>query len=538
MIIDESVSIKVKGNNKIKFYKNLGYDISGDYLAILSKDILPTSTVIVNAKCDFCENIVSIKYKNYYKNFKRSNKFSCSKACSMIKTKNTNVERYGVENPALSDKIKDKIKQTNIERYGNEITFKSQIIKDKIKQTNLERYGVENPALSDEIKDKIKQTNLERYGNIHFFKSDRFISNLDEYKKKIKSKYFRFLGAEHPMKSELFRYKFNICNDNDYIKYKDKGISVFKCDKGHEFEINSDNYRSRKINKISLCTICNPIGESPSIKEKDLLDFIKSIYNRSIINSYRDGLEIDIYLPDLKLGFEFNGLYWHSEAFKGKKYHIEKTNYFQKKCIRIIHIWEDDWSIKNEIIKSQIKNIIGKTEHKIFARNCEIKVLNNKESSDFLDKNHIQGKDRSIIRIGLLYRDEIVSIMTFDKFNGRNKMSGNEWNLSRFCNKLDTIVIGGASKIFKHFIKLYNPIRIISYSDKNWSQGNLYLKLGFKKLYESRPDYKYIIGGKRIHKSNFKKSKTKQNISESEYMNLLGINRIYDCGKIKFEVKI
>lgn len=74
MIIDESVSIKVKGNNKIKFYKNLGYDISGDYLAILSKDILPTSTVIVNAKCDFCENIVSIKYKNYYKNFKRSNK--------------------------------------------------------------------------------------------------------------------------------------------------------------------------------------------------------------------------------------------------------------------------------------------------------------------------------------------------------------------------------------------------------------------------------------------------------------------------------
>ena len=122
--------------------------------------------------------------------------------------------------------------------------------------------------------------------------------------------------------------------------------------------------------------------------------------------------------------------------------------------------------------------------------------------------------------------------MTFDHFEGRKKMSDDEWNLSRFCNKLGFSAVGGASKLLKYFIEAYKPSRIVSYADKDWSQGNLYEKLGFKKVYETKPDYKYIDSKsiKRLHKSKFRKSKT--GISESS----LNLPKIWDCGKIKYNL--
>jgi hypothetical protein len=111
-------------------------------------------------------------------------------------------------------------------------------------------------------------------------------------------------------------------------------------------------------------------------------------------------------------------------------------------------------------------------------------------------------------------------------------MSQNEWNLNRFCNKLEHNIIGGASKLLKFFIDNWKPKRIISYADKDWSRGNLYQKLNFEKVSESEPDYKYVVGEKRVHKSNFKKSVT--GISESK----LEIPKIWDCGKIKWELNL
>jgi len=103
-------------------------------------------------------------------------------------------------------------------------------------------------------------------------------------------------------------------------------------------------------------------------------------------------------------------------------------------------------------------------------------------------------------------------------------------------NKLEHYIklVGGASKLLNAFIKDKDSYRIISYADMDWSQGDLYYKLGFDKVNETRSDYKYIIDNKRVHKSNFKKSKLNTILSESDHMKINGILRIYDCGKIKF----
>ena len=120
-------------------------------------------------------------------------------------------------------------------------------------------------------------------------------------------------------------------------------------------------------------------------------------------------------------------------------------------------------------------------------------------------------------------------------------MEESGWNLNRFCNLLNTNIIGGASKLLNHFIKENNPKRVISYADKDWSNGNLYNVLGFNLVNESKPDYKYIVDGVRKSKQNFTKNKLKKlghdiTLTEAQIMNNLGINKIYDCGKMKFEL--
>jgi len=449
------------------------------------------------------------------------------------KSKETCLEKYGVDNPSKSEIIKEKKKETCLKNWGVEKYILCDDFKNKSNKSLLKNWGVDNPSKSNIVKNKIKETCLEKYG------AENPLQNND-IKYKSKKTLLKNWGVDNISKNELYRItKFNISKDVKYIRYEKDGYSLFKCTEGHEFLIHSDNYFHRKKANLPLCTICNPIGDSQSIKEKELYKFISSIYNGEIIQSYRDGLEIDVYLPELKIGFEFNGLYWHSEEWKDKNYHLNKTNYFKNKGIKIIHIWEDDWVNKQDILKSQISNWIGITNNRIYARKCEIVEISSKDSNKFLNENHIQGSDKSNIKLGLYYNNEIVSVMTFNKLEGRNKMGELEWNLSRFCNKKNTNVIGGASKLFSYFKKTYNPNRIISYADKDWSIGEIYYKLGFKLINETKPDYKYIINGKRKHKSNFKKNNLKikgDKITETEFMNKFNIYKIWDCGKIKFQI--
>jgi hypothetical protein len=417
------------------------------------------------------------------------------------KYKEAFLKRWGVDNPSKLKDVKNKKEKTNRDNWGVSNPFQSELIKDKIRKTNIEKYGYYHPVMSVDIKNKIKKTNIERWG-------------VDNYKS-----------------SQIDKEETLISKDPNYIKYISNSIYLLYCNKGHEYNIKYDNYYHRNKLNLTLCTICNPINELVSSMENDLYNFIKSIYDGEIIKSWRDGLEIDIYLPHLNIGFEFNGLYWHSEEFKGKWYHAKKTDYFKERGIRIINIWEDDWTYKRSIIQSQITNFIGSTKNKIWARKCEIrKILDNKLSKDFLNKNHIQGCDKSFIRIGLFNNNELVSIMTFDNFEGRNKMEDGGWNLSRFCNKIGYNVVGSASKLLSYFIKEIGPKRIISYADASWSNGDLYFKLGFNMVYNSDPDYKYVVGNRKIHKSRYRKSIT--GISESK----LNLNKIWDCGKIKFRL--
>lgn len=293
--------------------------------------------------------------------------------------------------------------------------------------------------------------------------------------------------------------------------------------------------------------------QNQSKEETELIDFIKSIYKGEILTSVRtiaNPHEIDIYLPELKIAIEYNGLYWHSEANNiGKYYHINKTQKCKEKNIRLIHIFSDEWLGKKDIVKNKLSFILGLNQKtKIYARKCIIKeIKDTKIKKEFLEKNHIQGNDKSKIKLGLYYNETLVAIMTFS--NPRIALGGkphtNKWELSRYATSEH--IIGGASKLLKYFIKNYKPQEIYSYSDIRWSDSNnnMYLKLGFKYIHDSQPGYYYTKNyTERLHRFNFRKNRLKfmgvkdLTKTEEEITKELGYYRVWDCGVSKYELKI
>jgi len=600
MIINEKIKIKITEKN-IKHFKIKGYDCNlKDILEIKTEDLNPGSHIKIQVRCDVCENEKELSFQKYIKNIKNSNFYACSSKCAQEKVKKTSIKNFGTEYYMQTDEYKKRVIETDNNKYGCHHT-QSDVVKHKQINTLLDKYGVDNYFKSeefkktnsefleskgvsnvfqlDEVKEKSKSTCYKKYGVYYSAQYEKvkqkqkqtilekygceFISQNKKIKEKILNTNIKKFGVKNvlllPENKEKAKLNFQKNFIQDTIKkYKDIKIidadinqKSFKieCIKGHEYIISYKLFYSRNLFNTELCTICNPIEKHISGLEFQLLDFITQNYNKEIITNTKkiiSPLELDIYLPELKLAFEFNGLFWHNELNKENNYHLIKTEECEKQGIQLIHIYEDDWMYKKEIIKSMILNKIGKTPDKIYARKCIIKeIIDNKLIREFLDKNHIQGFIGSKIKIGLFYNNELVSLMSFGNRRvamGKKKTNENEYELLRFCNKLNTNIVGGASKLFNYFIKNYNPHEITTYADRSFSQGNLYKQLGFEFSSKTESNYYYIIDYIRYHRFNFRKDiLVKQgfdsNKTEHQIMLERNIYRIYDSGNLKFMYK-
>ena len=288
------------------------------------------------------------------------------------------------------------------------------------------------------------------------------------------------------------------------------------------------------------CTHCYPFIKSK--EENNIVAFCNKFTNIVMSNSRQiiPPLELDIYIPNHKLAIEYNGLYWHSFCSTDTElpnYHLYKTEKCYKQGIQLLHIFENEWinPTKQEIWKSIIRNIL-KVSTSIYARKCEIRTVISAEKDMFLIQNHLQGKCPSSINLGLYYKNELVSLMTFGKSRYSKKY---DWELLRFCNKIGFTVVGGASRLFKYFIKNNNIVNIVSYADKRRSNGNLYKQLEFKHIHDSNPNYYYFRSGditlySRIqfqkHKLKDKLKEFDPNLTETENMYNNGYRKIFDCG--------
>ncbi len=439
-----------------------------------------------------------------YKNNKTKNNFICKKHGLISKSPN-NIKTH------ICDSC-----------YNIGKNFK--IFKEKAKLKYGDRFEYHN---YNNNKSKLKI--IDKETGFIYYQSPRYHLNCNYFYNK--RTITDFIKKAKEIHGDKYDYRESI-----YIGNKNN-ISIF-CKKHGEFKQIVNNHL-----RGAGCPICNRFDK----KENEIYDFIKDNYNNEIIKSDRSILhpkELDIYLPHLKLAFEFNGVYWHSELYKEKNYHSQKTKDCLEKGINLIHIWEDDWQIKKEITKSIILNKLGKS-NRIFARNCKIiEITDNRLVRQFLEENHIQGFVGSKVKLGLYFNEELISLMTFGdlrKSLGQNSKNGH-FELLRFCNKINTSIIGGVSKLFKYFINKYKPSEIISYSDNSRGNGNMYEKLGFDILSETVPNYYWVIDGVRKNRFNFRKDKlikegADPNKTEKEIMSEKGYYRIFDCGSKKWLYK-
>jgi len=425
------------------------------------------------------------------------------------KTKAAAMEKYGVDHFSKSDEIQNKIVNTNLEKYGFRRPTESQEIKEKIVNTFIENFGVDNPNKLQFIRDKIKETNLEKYNS-------EFYSQSDVYKNIVKERKISLLSDKYSME----------------IKDIENGIITLKCEKCcEEFEANYQLLYNRFLFGKTLCTNCNPV-DSLSDSEIQLRNFIKDNYEGEIITNDRNIIkpyELDIFLPEFKIAIEFNGLFWHSELYRESDYHLMKTKMCEKLGIQLIHVFEDDWLYKQDIVKSIILIKLG-VLNKIYARECVVKeIVDKKIVREFLDLNHIHGYNCADINIGLFYNENLVSVVSFR--NSKN----DEYEMFRFCNKINYNIVGGIEKMLNYFTDLYNFKKIINYVDRSYFNIDNFLKIGFKLDGTKKPNYFYIVNGKReIHYNYRKKVLIKQgfdkNKSEQEIMKERKIYRIYNSG--------
>lgn len=490
-----------------------------------------------------CDNINCNNNTNFLRFSMGYNKFCCCKCANsdenqINKMENTFYKKYGVKRPSQSKKIKLKKIENNIKKYGEKHYFQSDEFKQKTVVTNKKKYGVRHHLCSPEIRKKIKDTWINNYG----------VDNPQ------KDKHIREKTAQiclerygHQVPAVPICQKNNSKYNNQYIPLIDKDSLI----KMNDFLFLKQEHHDKKK---SIYSIAFDLGVSSScIKNKldkheiEIKHYQYSRYEKEIINfinvnniqtNTRDiifPLELDIYLPDYKLAVEFNGLYWHSKH--PKNYHLNKTRMCEERGIQLLHIFENEWIdlTKQGVWKSIISGKLGRN-NRVYARKTEVRKINDdKLVKEFINNNHLQGFTGSSIKLGLFYKNELISIMTF----GKTRFSKNyQYEMIRFCNKIFISVIGGASKLYKYFVRNYRPESVVSYADRRYSNGDLYEKLGFIFSHYSTPNYWYFNNDKKLYsRMKFQKHKLKYLLenfdkNKSEIINMLdnGYLRIFDCG--------
>lgn len=451
-----------------------------------------------------CQQIVKLGCGEYGYGYSNYCSYKCANNCQETrqKIKNTNLLKLGVECPFQSKSCMDIAKQTNLQLYGVDNVSKSAIIKEKKKEKALLIYGVENVFQSEEIKIRIKE--------IH--------------KKK--------LGVENPQQSNDIRKRTSITRKTQtFEKYKGSenfsaveflfDINVFINNKSFTFKCKECNciiigkIRSAQPPK---CKKCNPIVyRTKSHYEDDITEFIKTFYSGCILNNTKElnGKEIDIFLPDLKIGIEFNGVYWHSErAGTDSNYHLNKSLIAEQKGIQLFHIFEDDWNDNEDSIKSQIKSLIGVYDTIIDGYSCTIKTINENDVVQFLDENSLDYTN-SILSIGIFYNNCLIQILIKDCNN-----------VIEFHSKRNFKILHGEQILFSHLITIDNTKFILLQNiDHENICSILYSELGFKHIDIIKPELFYLTQFGRIHEND---------IMHYPNVDINKSNKIWNCGKNKY----
>lgn len=491
------------------------------------------------------------------------------------KIKNTKQRRYGNENYNNTEKNRetklenhgdenynnrDKAEKTMLNLYGETHAMKRVDFQEKAKATLMENYGVSVPLNHPDVKKKALETNRDRYGadtasQVEWIKekvSKTWLDNLD------KTKMYEVVQdlKAHDIKllDDFIGFKSPIYKAHRLIVYN---FQCIKCE--HTFKRTFCSY------SIPVCRRCTPVPSNPKTHQliREFLVENKMVFSENDRRFLQNRMELDFLLEEKKVAIEINGNYFHSEAGGGKAwdYHINKTKLCHEKGIRLVHVFEDEVMDRPQNMISRLGFLLGVNSGiSINGRSCVVEVVSNKDmKGEFYEENHMQGTCGSSIDLGLVHENVLVSMMSFSKPRialGMKNDGNGSMELTRFCNKNGVNVRGAFSKLFSYFKNNYQVRSVVTFADIRWSgydpDKTVYAKNGFSFEGYSKPNYWYFERNDyltRHHRFRFRKDvvsnlalneglcPTKEDAethTEWELAQLLGMDRIWDCGNMKF----
>ena len=453
----------------------------------------------------------------------------------------TNIEKYGVEFASKLDDIKIKTAATCISKYGAKSPTKNPEILAKVRNTLLENYGVEFPHQNIELAKKAENTWLETRGVSRPAKDPTVIKTMQDTM-------FDKYGVTHNMKIPEIRNAVRIKNRtrlfNTVLQARPSATPIFTVadfilgDSNTEWKWKCINCASefnqalRPGNDVK-CVICNPLSESwGETMIRKWLTSNNITYNQNI-RSIISPLELDFYIPELKIAIEFNGIYWHSEQILDDKlYHFNKFKACHDQGIKLIQVWEQDLLSNPLIVFSRLSHILNIPVDKIIgARKCNITDITAHQARMFLNEYHLQGFHPSGRYFGAWHNEELIGVSTIGKSRYTNSA---DYELTRFAIKSNISAPGILSKMLSNYKKIAGSVRLVSYSDLSWGYGYSYQQQGFTFSHFTKPNYFYFKNVKDIKsRIAFQKHKiNKLGISgtETEIAASLGYNRFFDAG--------
>lgn len=535
-------------------------DLTSQHTCKLCKSTLRSiKTEYCSSKCAANHSDTNTKRKNTV--LEKYSVTNVSQSKQVIeKIKNTSLQKYGVENPAQSDHAREKIQKSAFE------TAESRM--QKSKTTCLKKYGKDHISKVTSIKQKKASTCQDKYGANNFLNSE---IGARHRKKLILANY----GVDNASKNPLIiqkikntkeqRYSNPSYNNREQANLTMKEQFGTHSSRAHWNDdvvqiLESKSKLEDMLAQHTVVSLANTLGvavttvwnalNTHQINVENLTtssyeNFVQRILDNAQINyqknnrSILNGLELDFYLPDYNLAIEVNGIYWHSElAGKDRLYHLSKTEHCEQQGIQLIHIWDYQIDQNPQLIESMILNKIRSAKVKIYARNTQVVTLDSVNCNNFLTNNHLSGTINSSIRYGLEFKSQIVAVMTF----GKSRFKQGEIELYRFAVLKNHSVVGAAGKLFKHFLNENSINRVITFADRDISQGSVYETLGFKKIDIVPPSYRYFKNRQVYNRLKFQKHKLKyllENFSpaQTEWQNMYthGYNRFWNTGQLKYE---
>ena len=349
------------------------------------------------------------------------------------------------------------------------------------------------------------------------------------------------------------------------------------CNDGKKFVVarTSDsayaNLKRRAESGVSPCPRCGaPIGfKATSQVEPELAKRYSTITIQDYRPSWMKGLELDLYDSENKIAIEYNGVKYHHDGTRPQMLHKHKADLCEANGVQLIQIYENEWVNSKEIVLDKLDAIFHVNMERKFARKLEIRELNDRPgrtlAGRFMDANHIQGAASCQWCVGLFEGEEPVAVCSFKygtayATGGQSAGTEKYWELNRYATKLHTSVVGGISRCVKAFARTHRDVhKIVSFADRRWTcpTRSAYASSGFVEVGRCEPNYMYTdldprhgLRSKQYMRKSSIEDRAKKNPdgpeakvfdwgkTETEMSRELGFYRIYDAGKIRYEMSI